>query len=186
MQKVNATLRRRFERMLDAAELRLSFDKYDGSVQDWQQQLRAELYDLLAVDYEGGDVTVETLGSRDMGAYTREYIRMTTPDEVTVPAFKFVPKDISEPVGAVFCPHGHGPGKVIPAAFEQDVLGRPVEIKGERDYAVQAAENGYIAVAPDLRGFGKAVSIDPAGGPAISIDDPDRNPPVHRSQNLLP
>jgi dienelactone hydrolase len=161
MEKANISLHRRFEEMLDRAELRLSFDEYAGSFEDWQTELRSELGDLLAVDYAGGAVPeVEILSTRDMGDYERQYIRMTAPDGVIVPAYKLVPKSIDEPVGAVLCPHGHGPGKVIPAGVEQDVKGRPIEIKGERDYAVQAARQGYIAISPELRGFGELMLED--------------------------
>ncbi len=160
MPGVNESLRRRFEEILDGAELRMSFHNYDGTVQHWQEELRADLYDLLAVDYEGGPLEVELVSSRDMGDHIREYIRMTVPDGVVLPAYKFVPKALVEPVGAVLCPHGHGPGKVIPAGIEQDVKGRPVEIKGERDYAVQAVKQGYISIAPDLRGFGELMLDD--------------------------
>ncbi len=156
--------------MLDAAQLRLTFSNYSGSVQDWQTELRSELSDVLAVDYEGSaEPEVEVLTTRDMGDHIREYIRMIAPDGVVIPAYKFVPKELDAPVGAVLCPHGHGPGKVIPAGVEQDVKGRPIEIVGERDYAVQAVKHGYIAISPDLRGFGELMldddlEADPAQG----------------------
>ncbi|MBC7288549.1 MAG: acetylxylan esterase, partial [Armatimonadetes bacterium] len=51
--------------------------------------------------------------------------------------------------------HGHGPGKAIPAGFPCDVKGRAIDIAGERDYAVQAAQRGYVALAPDQLGFGE-------------------------------
>ncbi len=160
MHKPNASLHRRFEDLLDAAQPSLSFADYHGGAQDWQDELRAQLSDLLAVDYEGGPLAVELVSSRDMGEYVREYIRMTAPDGVVLPAYQLVPKDLSEPVGAVLCLHGHGPGKVIPVGIEQDVRGRAIEIKGERDYAVQAAAQGYIAIAPDQRGFGELMLED--------------------------
>lgn len=160
MQEVNASLHQRIDALMDNAEKRLSFEKWTGSVKDWQAKLRSELTELLAVDYTAGKITTEIVSERDMGSFTRQYIRMVTPDGIKAPAFAFVPKNITSPARAIICLHGHGPGKVVPAAFENDVRGNPVTIAGERDYAVQAAELGYISVAPDMRGFGELMLDD--------------------------
>ncbi len=160
MRGINETLHARVDSLVDGGQRRLSFEMYRGSATDWQQELRAELIDLLAVGYDAAAAPVETISCRDMGDYTRYYIRMTAPDGVIIPAYKLVPKELSRPARAILCLHGHGPGKVIPAGFECDVLGRAIEIVGERDYAVQAARCGYIAVSPDMRGFGELMLRD--------------------------
>ncbi len=160
MRKVNETLHARIDALMDGGEKRLTFERYQGSAADWQRELRAALIELLAVDYEAKAAPVEVINSRDMGDYTRYYIRMATPDGVVVPAYKLVPNELNAPAKAILCLHGHGAGKVIPAGFECDVLGREVQIAGERDYAVQAARNGYIAISPDMRGFGELMLQD--------------------------
>jgi dienelactone hydrolase len=95
-----------------------------------------------------------------MGDYVRRYLRLTSRDGVVIPAFLLVPKGCDKPATAVVCLHGHGPGKVVPADFGQDVRGRPVVVEGERDFAVQAVRAGHIALAPDLRGFGEMMLQD--------------------------
>ncbi|NLJ36822.1 MAG: prolyl oligopeptidase family serine peptidase [candidate division WS1 bacterium] len=151
----NQTLTTRFDTIMQEAERRLSFEKWQGTVQDWQKQLRSELYDLLAVGYRPGAPQVEILDTVDRGTYQRQYVHMTSADGVVIPAYQLVPTEMETPVGAVLCLHGHGPGKVIPAAAETDAKGRPVVVDGERDFAVQAVKQGYIAIAPDHRGFGE-------------------------------
>lgn len=160
MTKPNQTLSARFDNIVHDADRRLSFEKWQGTVQDWQQQLRSELYDLLTVDHQPGTPHVEILDTVDMGTHLRHYVHMTAGDGVVIPAYQFVPAQMDGPIGAVLCLHGHGPGKVIPAAGDCDVKGNPVEVKGERDYAVQAVQQGYISIAPDLRGFGELMLDD--------------------------
>ncbi|MFO7945478.1 MAG: alpha/beta hydrolase family protein [Armatimonadota bacterium] len=161
MINVNETLHNRIDEIVDSAETRMTYENFEGTVEEWQTTLRTELTDLLAVGYPDDYVPqAEEISSRDMGDYTRYYIRLKSADGVVVPAFKLVPHELDEPAPAILCLHGHGPGKVIPAGFEQDVKGREVQIQGERDYAVQAARHGYIAIAPDMRGFGELMLQD--------------------------
>lgn len=162
----NQSLHQRFADLYQSSLRSMSFSaEQAGDVHAWQHALREALLNQLAVHVpDEQTVTGEVLSERDMGDYVRQYVRFNSRDGVVIPAFQFVPKNLQGPVPAVLCLHGHGPGKVVPADFGQDVKGNPVEVQGERDYAVQAVKEGYIALAPDLRGFGELMLDDDLAG----------------------
>jgi len=70
-------------------------------------------------------------------------------------AFLLLPHNLEKARAAVIALHGHGPGKVVPAGIIESKQVRRLIEEGERDYAVQAVRRGYVALAPDLRGFGE-------------------------------
>jgi cephalosporin-C deacetylase-like acetyl esterase len=153
----NLSLQARFSDLLHASLRAMTFDEGAAThFHSWQRSLREALMGLLAVHpHEEREVSGEVVSERDMGDYTRQYVRFNSRDGVVIPAFLLVPKGASHPVPAVLCLHGHGPGKCVPSDFGQDVKGNPVIVEGERDYAVQAVREGYLALVPDLRGMGE-------------------------------
>ncbi|NPV48354.1 MAG: prolyl oligopeptidase family serine peptidase [Armatimonadetes bacterium] len=158
----NLSLQARFDQLMAAGLRSLGYDpEFADDFRGWQRQLREALSSLLAVHPgEEQEVVAETGDERDMGDYLRRYVRITSRDGVVIPAFLLIPKTLASPAVAVVCLHGHGPGKVVPADFGQDVKGRPLTVEGERDFAVQAVREGHIALAPDLRGFGELMLQD--------------------------
>jgi cephalosporin-C deacetylase-like acetyl esterase len=153
----NLSLEARFAHLQANALRSLSFDaEYADDFHGWQRSLRETLLNLMAVHpQEECEVTAAVGEPEDRGDYTRTYLRITSRDGVEIPAFLLRPKMLRAPAAAVVCLHGHGPGKVVPVDFGQDVKGRPVVVEGERDFALQAVAAGHIALAPDLRGFGE-------------------------------
>lgn len=157
----NLSLQERFTELLHGSLRAMTYAPEEAEdaaadLRHWQRSLRETLMNLLAVHpQEECEVSGEVLSERDMGDYVRQYVRFNSRDGVTIPAFQLVPKGLQGPVPAVLCLHGHGPGKVIPAGFEQDVKGKPIVIEGERDYGVQAVREGYLALVPDMRGMGE-------------------------------
>jgi dienelactone hydrolase len=135
----------------------LSFDRLppdDWSA--WQARLRPALRALLAVDaYEPHPVRAEVVTEEQFDGYRRQLLRVQGRDGAVIPAYWLIPDALAAPAGVVIALHGHGPGKVKPVAASQDYWCRPVDLSGQRDYAVQAVRRGYLALAPDLRGFGE-------------------------------
>lgn len=157
----NISLEERFGDLLRVSLRSMTFDEEEAAdFHSWQRSLRDALMGLLAVHpHEECEVTGEVISERDMGDYVRQYVRFNSRDGVVIPAFLLLPKSLKKKpeakVPAVLCLHGHGPGKCLPADFGQDVRGKPTKAEGERDYAVQAVREGYIALAPDMRGMGE-------------------------------
>ena len=130
----------------------------------WQTELRAALRELLAVDaHEPHEVVAEVLAEEQFDGYRRQLLRVQGRDGAVIPAYWLIPDDLAAPAGVVIALHGHGPGKVKPVAASQDYWGQPVDVSGERDYAVQAVRRGYLALAPDLRGFGEMMLREQLG-----------------------
>jgi dienelactone hydrolase len=158
----NLSLQARFDALVAGGLRSMSYDpEFAADFHGWQRQLREALSNLLAVHPgQEREVAAEPGDERDMGDYLRRYVRLTSRDGVVIPAYLLVPKGLTSPASAVVCLHGHGPGKVVPVDFGQDVKGRPVTVEGERDFAVQAVRDGHVALAPDLRGFGELMLQD--------------------------
>ncbi len=139
----------------------LSFDNARYGVDVWQAELREKLVDLLRLPVMPAEPPpVEVITSEDCGGYTREKIVMQAVDDLGVPAFVLRPKEYHGPRPAVIALHGHGPGKGIPVDLPPPDYDVSEIHDGQRDYAVQAVEQGMIALSPDLRGFGELMLDD--------------------------
>jgi dienelactone hydrolase len=146
-----------FGALARGGERRLSYERVRPTDwRQWQAELRAALRGLLAVDtYEPHEVRAEVLSEEQFDGYRRQLLRVQGRDGAVIPAYWLIPEALAAPAGVMLALHGHGPGKVKPVAAGQDYWGQPVDVAGERDYAVQAVRRGYCALAPDLRGFGE-------------------------------
>ena len=146
-----------YENLLRIAVPRLGYEAAGKrGLEQWQRRLYREVAGLLKVPAAtAGTGEANLLGSEDLGDYTRGRLDIQAPDGAAIPAFLLTPKRAGGPVPAVIALHGHGPGKVVPAGvITGDEVRRLIE-EGERDYALQAVRQGYVALAPDLRGFGE-------------------------------
>jgi len=140
-------------RQSDAYETR----KRGESVAAWQRRLRKKLLAVLGIDGKGRKAPpVRFVEHVPCEGYVRHRGYMLAADELAVPFYMLEPDPKPKgKLGLCLAIHGHGPGKIIPAGLTHDLEGKPIEVTGERDYAVQAVKHGWIAIAPDLRGFGE-------------------------------
>ncbi len=125
----------------------------------WQQELRKALLETLRIRPEPGrrPRVLISEASVDCGDYTRQKLSIEAHDGVAIPCYLLVPRNAPFPAPALVALHGHGPGKVLPVGIANDENSRKLIVEGERDYAVQAVKLGYIALAPDQRGFGETM-----------------------------
>lgn len=148
-----------FARLRDSQPRALSYcHAHPENLSSWQNKVRTLVRERLGIPKMHSaprllDARIET--SEEVDGYIRERLLLRTEPDLEVPAFILRPLGQSGKVPAVLALHGHGPGKIIPAGLPQDENGRRLIAEGERDYAVQAVRQGYIALAPDLRGFGE-------------------------------
>ncbi|HEY0074824.1 MAG TPA: alpha/beta hydrolase family protein [Abditibacteriaceae bacterium] len=92
--------------------------------------------------------------TRDFETYTREKICITTEPGIEIPFYLLLPKNARGPLPLVLCPHGHGRrGKETYAGDYEDENEKQQGEDGERNLAIQAVQQGYAAIAPDVRGF---------------------------------
>ncbi len=130
----------------------------------WQRTFRPFLRGLLGIDkiaqrarcdlqpYKLGEVTTAD-------CIREEWIIQSEPG-VKIPFFLLRPQETkgsanpTAPRPLVLTPHGHGKaGKRTYVGLWDTEEARRSIVDGERDIALQAVKEGYIAIAPDMRGF---------------------------------
>ena len=135
---------------------------FEGSTPDdlkaWQDRFRTTLIDLLGIRPERTDLSLEFLVETDCGDHTRYRIRYQTEPEVFVPAYLLVPKGIPKGkwVPGLLCLHGHSHFGKDSVAGIGDSPERKHEIETKQyNYGQKFAEQGYVTLVPDMRGFGE-------------------------------
>jgi dienelactone hydrolase len=97
---------------------------------------------------------VEELEREETPTYIRRKLVFTSEPGADVPCHLLIPKLVHTPAPAFVCLQGHTTGMHIS-------IGKPKtkadeeSIAGERDFALQAVENGYVALALEQRAFGE-------------------------------
>ena len=156
--------RRRFACRADSPE----------GVAEWQERARPALRQLIGLDRiredAGGHESVVELGeAEDLGDYTRALGYLHSEPHIRVPFWLLKPKaDGPYPLG-IF-PHGHenrGFDTYVGLAHDEDHRHR-IETE-DRDVAVQAVRQGFLAIAPTTRGF------EPAAVPDLNGRHGDRD-----------
>jgi dienelactone hydrolase len=125
-------------------------DDLAAGLEPWRARVRERLLTMLGPAPELVPLDMETTESVDCGTYRRDRVVFDTEATMTVPAYLLVPHDRTEPGPAVLAIHGHGPGKARICGVltgEHHDEGAP--------YAHVLANEGYVVLAPDLRGFGE-------------------------------
>lgn len=133
---------------------------WKGGVTKWQKRFRADLEKTLGLDrmreeMKGFKPEAKQLDSEDMGSYTRERWEILTEPDVLLPVVILRPKGIQGPKALMITPHGHSKNTELYAGIYWDESDRSLAEDGERNIAVQAVEEGCIAIAPTARAFGK-------------------------------
>ncbi|SVC47364.1 uncharacterized protein METZ01_LOCUS300218, partial [marine metagenome] len=124
----------------------------------WQHEFRPRLRNAIGLDNLENDlarhpVSANKHDSEDMGHYVREKWTINVEPTVPLPFYLLRPKSISGNVPLVITPHGHNPPDMY-AGITHDAKEYAHMQEGERDIAVQAVGEGYMAIAPTTRAFG--------------------------------
>ncbi len=139
--------RLRHEAAVDADPCPL--DDLAGGLEPWRARVRARLLSMLGPAPEPVPLDLETTETVDCGTYRRERVVFDTEATMAVPAYLLVPNDRTAPGPAILAIHGHGPGKARICGITQE------EHDEGQPYAHVLATEGYVVLAPDLRGFGE-------------------------------
>ena len=147
------------KRLYDPARRRHAFrPQAPGGFDAWQRSWRAALRQLLALDKiaaaaDGHEVKIEVAEAEDLGALTRAKGSIETEPHVRVPFWLLRPKG-QGPFPLALLPHGHDSrGHDTTAGVYHDETHRRKSIAEDRNVAVQAAERGFVAIAPAVRGL---------------------------------
>jgi dienelactone hydrolase len=126
----------------------------------WQQAFRPRLRQALGLDrieaeLRGFQPQAQQVDSEDLGDYVRQRWILQVEPTVPLPFVLLKPKGQSGPLPLVLTPHGHGKNTELYAGIFHNEEERASMVEGERDIAVQAVQEGYIAICPTARGFGE-------------------------------
>ena len=126
----------------------------------WQAEFRPLVRRLLgldAIESRGQcNLEAELVGTETLADHIREEWTARTEPGFRLPFYVLRPLEVSgrgsRPV--VITPHGHGKAaKRTYAGIQDTPEERDAIAAGERDIALQAVREGYVAIAPDMRGF---------------------------------
>ena len=131
---------------------------YPGGFNMWQAEARPELRRLIGLNniaaYVGAyQANVRLLEKKDRGSHTLQKGIIETEPHVEIPFWLLIPKG-KGPFPLAVLPHGHDRiGHDTHAAVYHSEEHEQKSISGDRNVAVQAVENGFIAIAPAIRGL---------------------------------
>ena len=145
---------------LKAVRPSMSFDvKADFETQ--RQALKAKLEELIRVPERTG-ACVPIIEYEDHSDPRFDEIRFLTETEKDffVPAHLLLPKNRTGKIPLVICLQGHTPGMHVSLGREPYPSKKPIKTIKDRDFALQAVQRGYAALAMEQRGFGE-LNFDP-------------------------
>lgn len=124
----------------------------------WQRSFRPQLRSLLGIDRIAGrglcELRPRRIGEVVQDDHVREEWTIQTEPGFELPFYVLRPRHVDRRLPLVLTPHGHGKaGKRTYAGLWENEEERRQIAEGERDVALQAVREGYVAIAPDMRGF---------------------------------
>ncbi len=139
---------------LDALQPALAYS--GGDVKAWQRRLRARLRVLLGSwPSERVPLDVRTLWRRETPLGSIEKIVFTSEPRCDVPAYICLPRAGKPPYPCMICLQGHTSGMHNSIAVRKDDENQPLEVPGDRDYAVQCLQYGFAALCLEQRSLGE-------------------------------
>ena len=125
----------------------------------WQNQFRSKLRSHLGLDLLGSDLekhvpSATCHNSIEINNYIREEWTILVEPTVPLPFYLLKPISNQKSLPLVITPHGHNPPDMYVGIAKNEEDYQKM-YGGDRDIAVQAVKEGYIAIAPTTRAFGE-------------------------------
>jgi len=132
----------------------LSFSE-GADFEKWQKKLRMKLKELIGPIYKDkGKVEIKILEKQEKPGYTIRKILFPTVPEVINVAYLLVPKKKQKKYPAMVCLQGHSQGVHLSIGKFYNKAEKE-SIAGDRDFAIQAVKNGFVALAIEQKCFGE-------------------------------
>lgn len=123
----------------------------DGSVPftKWQEEIKSKLRELMGrfPKDEGGPVFSQMEQEEPFSFGTRSRILIRSEEGLNTPSYLLQPFQMRDDTPVILCLHGHGFGST-------DITGVRQEESYQKKFAVSVCQNGMVALAPELAGFG--------------------------------
>ncbi len=138
------------------APLRMTFRAAStGSVERWQQELRAKVTDLIGgFPKKKTALKSQTLEVRDFPLYRREKFVFESKPGLFVLGYLLTPHSEQAPHRTMVCLPGHGRGVDDIVGIDDQGRDRTDKDGYQHDFAIQCVEHGMAAVAIEQVGFG--------------------------------
>ena len=166
-----------FNALYSRADGQYAWRGWKGSFRKWQKNFRSDLEKVLGIDriredLKGFKPEAVQIDIEDLGSFTRERWEIRTEPDVLLPMIILRPKELKGTTGLMITPHGHSKNTELYAGVYWNEDDRSLAEDGERNIAVQAVQEGFIAIAPTARAFGKTrTALDLAADATSSCHD---------------
>ena len=123
---------------------------------EWRGKALAKLTELLGPEPEPVPLDPSVESEEDLGDVLRRRVILHTDAYTLLPCWVTVPKKREGKVPAILCSHGHGPfGKNSVAGIRSSPEAEADIAGSNYDFGLGMAREGFVTLAPDLRGFGE-------------------------------
>ncbi|MCK4590756.1 MAG: acetylxylan esterase [Candidatus Latescibacteria bacterium] len=141
-----------------------SYDEF----KTWQIAFRLRLREIMGLpnmetDLRDHQPEARQADATDLGDYVREKWVLTVESDVPLLFWLLKPKEITGNLPLVLTPHGHNRPEIYLGMAQNEQEAAAIA-EGDRDIAVQAVREGYIALLPTVRAFGETM-YNPKGEP---------------------
>ena len=127
-----------------------------GAVRPWQTALRRKLRQLLGtLPRERCPLRPRRIWLRQHALGTIEKAVFTAEPRADVPAYICLPAGVRPPYTFMICLQGHSTGMHNSIAVEQADETRPLQVPGDRDFAIGCLRHGIAALCIEQRSFGE-------------------------------
>jgi dienelactone hydrolase len=141
-------------RMMEHTPRTMAFD--GGDPAGWRGRLRGKVAELLGSrPAERTALNVRSLWRRKVELGTIEKIVFTAERGADVPAFVCLPAGAQPPHTWAICVQGHSTGMHNSIAVDREDNSAPIEVPGDRDFALTAMARGLAALCIEQRSFGE-------------------------------
>lgn len=127
----------------------------EGPVDQWQKAARAKYRELLGhMPDPPAEMKIDVLWEKEheLGSITK--IAFNAEPGMDVPAYICLPKNAEPPYAWMICLQGHSTGMHNSIGLDYNEK-EPIEVAGDRDFALQAMKRGYAALCVEMRAFGQ-------------------------------
>lgn len=141
-------------RLMDAIRPEMAYA--GGPVGPWARRLRRRVSEL--VQLEPADrpaLNVRQLWSRKHALGRIEKVVFTSETGADVPAYVCLPANAKPPYTFMICLQGHTSGMHHSVAIRQDDETKPMDVAGDRDFAIGCMSRGIAALCLEQRSFGE-------------------------------
>ena len=120
----------------------------------WQEKAREKLKELLGLPYRICQKDFRSENVKEYPDHSRIYFTYMSEPGYSVPGCCCIPKEIKDGSPVVICLQGHSTG-MHRSLGETKYPSDSEKESGDRDFAMQAVRQGYIAIAIEQRCFGQ-------------------------------